>query len=92
MKFVYQKFDIKEIERRVREEECRTGKRVVEVILNGREWRDFVIDMDLLRNSCAPPAAFYRFHLRRPMPPLSCITGPCSCDAVPVDIITVRPE
>lgn len=46
MKFVYEKFDAKFIERKVREEQARTGKRVLQVKLNPSEWHAFMCDME----------------------------------------------
>ena len=91
MKFVYAQLDIKEIERRVRAEQCRTKKRVTEVVLNGAEWCEFV---QAMRGALRPYERAFRFYLSEPLPPVACFTGECaSCDREQVvHVITVRPE
>ena len=91
MKFIHQQLDVREIERRIREEECRTGKRVTEVLLKPAEWVEF------MRTTGYTHAGYVRIPRRtNRMPALRCFTGECACCAPdePVDFytITVRPE
>lgn len=90
MKFIYQQLDWKEIERRVREEQCRTGKRVTEVVLTQPEWHEFVSTLGYHSNRYSPP--YHRFTLRQPMPRTSCFTSCFPDHAVAADVITVRSE
>ena len=88
MKFIYAKLDVREIERRVREEQCRTGKRVTEVLLTGAEWCEFM-------RAVGPNGhgLIYQFYLRGPMPQPSCLQRDCMCiREETVDVITVRPQ
>lgn len=87
MKFKHAMLDMKEIERRTREEQCRTGKRVTEVILTKGEWGEFTSTL----GRCDALRGYYQFHLGEPLSRVACMAGDCYPNYT-VHVITIRPE
>jgi hypothetical protein len=49
MKFIKERLDVKYIQRRIREEDAKSDRKVTEVLLTPQEWYDFISTTDAWR-------------------------------------------
>lgn len=91
MKFVYETLTVQVIERRVREEQQRTNKRVIEVLLSNKEWREFVHNLPTGDSWNHLGGCPFRFYMHE-SPAAVAYHSSDYCQSEVANVITVRPE